>query len=122
MRRGWPRPQGACRLVCRPEQAPRLTLDDRPPSMGTVKIAAIRLHLVECRLPERQGSATRFIDRRDALLVEVRSDDGLGGWGETWHSPAAAWTIIETTLAPAILGQDPMEYQRLWAAMHVRLG
>ena len=52
----------------------------------------------------------------------MRSDDGLGGWGETWHSPSAAWTMIETTLAPAILGQDPMEYQRLWAAMHERLG
>ena len=87
-----------------------------------MKIAAIRLHLVECRLPEPQGNARQFFDRRAALLVEVRSDEGLGGWGETWHSPAAAWTIIETTLAPAILGQDPMEYQRLWAAMHERLG
>ena len=83
-----------------------------------MKIAAIRLHLVECRLPEPQGNARQFIDRRAALLVEVRSDEGLGGWGETWHSPPAAWTIIETALAPAILGQDPMEYQRLWAAMH----
>ena len=42
--------------------------------------------------------------------------------GETWHSPPAAWTIIETALAPAILGQDPMEYRRIWAAMHERLG
>jgi D-galactarolactone cycloisomerase len=90
--------------------------------MGAVKIAAIRLYLVECRLPEPQGNATRFIDRRGSLLVEVKSDDGLSGWGETWHSPPAAWTIIETALAPAILGQDPMEYQRLWAEMHERLG
>ena len=49
--------------------------------MGAVKITAIRLNLLECRLPEPQGNATRFIDRRAALVVEVRSDDGLGGWG-----------------------------------------
>src|SRR5262245_54848481 len=90
--------------------------------MRAVKIAAIRLHLVECRLPEPQGTASEFFDRRAALVVEVRSDDGVAGWGETWHSPPAAWTIIETALAPAILGQDPMEYQRLWTAMHERLG
>jgi L-alanine-DL-glutamate epimerase-like enolase superfamily enzyme len=87
-----------------------------------VKVSGIRLHLVECRLPEPQGTASEFIDRRAALLVEVRSDEGVGGWGETWHSPPAAWTLIETALAPAILGQDPMEYRRIWAAMHERLG
>jgi hypothetical protein len=38
-----------------------------------VKIAEIRLYLVECRLPEPQGNATRFIDRRGSLLVEVRA-------------------------------------------------
>jgi D-galactarolactone cycloisomerase len=87
-----------------------------------VKITAIGLHLVECRLPEPQGTATAFFDRRAALLVEVRTDEGVSGWGETWHSPAAAWTIIETSLASAIFGQDPFEYRRLWTAMHARLG
>jgi D-galactarolactone cycloisomerase len=87
-----------------------------------VKIAAIALHYVECRLPEPLGNATTFFDRRSALLVEVRSDEGPAGWGETWHSPAAAWTIIETSLAAAVLGQDPFEYQRLWQAMHACLG
>src|SRR5262249_31898209 len=75
-----------------------------------------------CRLPEPQGNATAFVDRRSALLVEVRTDEGLSGWGESWHSPAAAWTIIETALAGAVLGQDPFEYRRLWTAMHARLG
>jgi len=87
-----------------------------------VKITGIRLHLVECRLPEPLGNATLFFDRRSALLVEVRTDEGLSGWGETWHSPAAAWTIIETTLAPAVLGQDPLEYRRLWGTMRAELG
>ena len=88
-----------------------------------MKIAAIRLYLVECRLPEPQGNATRFIDRRGVAPGRgAERRRSRAGWGETWHSPPAAWTIIETTLAPAILGQDPMEYQRLWAAMHERLG
>ena len=87
-----------------------------------MKVTAIRLHLVECRLPEPQGNASAFFDRRSALLVEVRTDEGQSGWGETWHSPPAAWTIIETVLAPAVLGQDPFEHRRLWHAMHARLG
>jgi D-galactarolactone cycloisomerase len=87
-----------------------------------VKVTSLVLHFVECRLPEPQGNATTFFDRRRALLVEARSDEGLSGWGETWHSPAAAWTIIETTLASVVLGQDPFEYQRLWSGMRGRLG
>ncbi len=87
-----------------------------------MKIASIRLHLVECQMPEPLGAGGSFFDRRSSLLVEVRSDDGATGWGETWHSPLEAWTIIETTLGPAILGQDPLEYLRLWGEMQERLG
>jgi D-galactarolactone cycloisomerase len=87
-----------------------------------VKVTAIGLHYVECRLPEPQGTATSFFDRRSALLVEVKTDEGVSGWGETWHSPAAAWTIIETSLGGAVLGQDPFEYVRLWTAMYAQLG
>ncbi len=87
-----------------------------------MKITRLGLHLLECRLPEPLGNAREFFDRRGALLVEVRTDEGVSGWGETWHSPAAAWTIIEAALAPVLFGQDPFEYQRLWGAMHARLG
>ena len=87
-----------------------------------MKIVAVRLHFLSCQLPEPQGSARSFFDRRSALLVEIQSDEGVSGWGETWHSPAAAWTIIETSLGPAVLGHDPMEYQRLWVTMHEQLG
>lgn len=87
-----------------------------------MKITRLGLHLLECRLPEPLGNAREFFDRRGALLVEVRTDEGVSGWGETWHSPAAAWTIVETALAPVLFGQDPFEYQRLWGAMHARLG
>jgi D-galactarolactone cycloisomerase len=87
-----------------------------------VKITSIGLHLVECLLPEPQGNASAFFDRRSALLVEVRTDEGIAGWGETWHSPPAAWTIIETMLASSVLGQDPLEHRRLWHAMHGNLG
>jgi D-galactarolactone cycloisomerase len=73
-------------------------------------------------MPEALGAGGQFFDRRPSLLVEVQSDEGVSGWGETWHSPSVAWTIIETTLAPVVLSQDPFEYQRLWADMHERLG
>jgi hypothetical protein len=38
-----------------------------------MKVTGIRLHLVECRLPEPQGAGGHFFDRRSALLVEVLS-------------------------------------------------
>lgn len=87
-----------------------------------VKVQSIVLYLLECQLPEPLGNATAFFDRRASLFVEVRSDEGLSGWGETWSAPTVAWTVIETVLAPVVLGQDPLEYGRLWSAMRARLG
>ena len=55
-----------------------------------MKITGVRLHLLQCRLPEPQGNALAFFDRRAALLVEIRSDEGTAGWGETWHSHCAS--------------------------------
>ena len=42
---------------------------------------------------------------------------GMSGWGETWALPAAAASLIQTHLAPLVLGQDPQHFRRLWQDM-----
>jgi L-alanine-DL-glutamate epimerase-like enolase superfamily enzyme len=45
----------------------------------------------------------------DVLLVEVKTDQGLSGWGEAFGfnvSPATQ-VVIDTMIAPLIVGQDP---------------
>ena len=56
----------------------------------------------------------------EALFVKLTTADGTVGWGETLASvaPEVAATIVETLLAPQLLGRDPMAIEVLWADLY----
>jgi len=45
------------------------------------------------------------------LWVQVHTDDGLVGLGETFFGPSAAAAYIHETAAPYLLGQDPRAFE-----------
>jgi L-rhamnonate dehydratase len=63
---------------------------------------------------------------QDALLVKVSTDEGLYGWGEVDGSPYVSKAIIEappshkwaTGLRSALIGENPLDTERLWRKMH----
>ena len=95
-----------------------------------MKITAIRVYQVT--LPLRKGYSLSggrlFFSQLDSTLVELETDTGLSGWGEgcPWGStylPAFARGIragIEE-LAPAVLGMDPRQTDRVYRAMNLAL-
>lgn len=50
---------------------------------------------------------------RTALMVKIETDAGLVGWGETGPISGARGTI-DDHLAPILIGQNPLQYRRLW--------
>src|SRR5260370_42160567 len=48
------------------------------------------------------------------LWVEVLSDDGLVGLGETYYVPGAVAAVIHDIAAPHLLGQSPFDLERAW--------
>ena len=54
------------------------------------------------------------------ILVEVRTDDGLVGWGEAfaYGVPLAVCNVIDEGLAPLVVGQDPTAIEALVDRMH----
>ena len=62
--------------------------------------------------------------RRVATLVEIRTDDGLVGWGESFcqglEVPHISATIIRDCFADMIIGENPLDTERLWFAMYNR--
>jgi|SRR5688572_29634915 len=87
-----------------------------------MRITALRGYVLAHRLPEPQGNASGYYDLRASLVVELVSDRGISGWGETWHSPLAAGAVIRETLAGAVLGADATRPRALLAAMLRRRG
>jgi galactonate dehydratase len=51
------------------------------------------------------------------LWVRIHTDEGLIGLGETYPWPEAEAAVIRRSLAPVLLGRDPMQIDRLWADM-----
>ncbi len=81
-----------------------------------MKITSVETYHVRHRLPRAIGPSTFYYQFRDALLVKIGTDEGLVGWGET--APlAGARAIIEESLAPMLIGQNPLEHRRLWRQM-----
>jgi len=51
------------------------------------------------------------------LWLQVHTDDGLIGLGETFFGPEAAAAYVHAIAAPYLLGQDPRQIERHWHAL-----
>jgi L-alanine-DL-glutamate epimerase-like enolase superfamily enzyme len=51
------------------------------------------------------------------LWVRIHTDSGLIGLGETYPWPEAEAAVVRRSLAPVLLGRDPLAIDRLWADM-----
>ena len=91
-----------------------------------MKIVAIETHLI--RVPCNIGAApTAFLGvgwaTLDTLLVRVVTDQGLEGWGEGFGHACcpATRTVVDTQLAPAVIGEDARDIRGLMTRLAQRL-
>src|SRR5438034_3644018 len=88
-----------------------------------MKIERIICQILRVRSVERKTASSQ-----DVVLVRVRTDDGLEGIGEADASPEVVKAIVDAPfshniacgLREILLGEDPLETERLWQKMHRR--
>jgi galactonate dehydratase len=51
------------------------------------------------------------------LWVRIHTDEGLVGLGETYPHPEVEQAVIHRSLAPVLLGRNPLSIDRLWVDM-----
>lgn len=82
-----------------------------------MKITEVVSHVLQYELPEELGYSQQYYAKRTAHLVEVRTDEGLCGWGECFgpgNVALANKTIVEQVIQPLVLGQDPVDREVIW--------
>ena len=89
-----------------PESSDRLSAAPR----GALLLAEVRAFAVSVPVP-LHAQVTLGVGRtvkRDAVVVRVRSTDGLCGWGEAHHgrAPTAIAAMVNDTLAEGLVGLD----------------
>jgi D-galactarolactone cycloisomerase len=83
-------------------------------------ITAVRTHVLEATLSQPFAYSRAWYDTRTAMIVEVETDEGLIGWGEC-YGPARINAAVVQTIAPWLIGQDPLRTEFLWTLIYARL-
>ena len=85
-----------------------------------MKITRVRAVPMSSPVPEERRHRTDFGTKvkSDAVLVFVDTDDGLTGVGASTGSPPVVEAIVEHSLGPMLVGEDPMYSERLYEKMY----
>jgi len=82
-----------------------------------MKVTEVISHVLQYDLAEELGYSQQFYAKRTAHLVEVRTDEGLTGWGECFgpgNVALANKAIVEKVIQPMVLGCDPLDRDVIW--------
>ena len=88
----------------------------------------MKIDRVICQILRVQSVERKTASSQDVVLVRVLTDDGLEGIGEADASPEVVKAIIDAPfshniacgLREILLGENPLETERLWQKMHRR--
>ncbi|MFP6702736.1 MAG: enolase C-terminal domain-like protein, partial [Planctomycetaceae bacterium] len=95
-----------------------LAADNVAAAFAGLKITRVTTFKLECELERAFGVSVSvpLSKTREALLVKIETNAGHVGWGES--SPiSGARATIDKFLAPRLIGQNPMEYRKLWRSL-----
>jgi D-galactarolactone cycloisomerase len=86
-----------------------------------VKITEISTHVLRVPLGDRTFySSQAAFPERNSLLVRIRTDEGLVGWGEggQYGPPSPVAAVIDDVLAPRLIGRAPDQPVRIWEELY----
>src|ERR1700689_3539009 len=82
-----------------------------------MKITEIIAHPLSALLPERRWTAHESMDRSQIVLVEVRTDQGVVGFGEIAGGPQTVICDLVKMFAGVVQGMDPLGHTEIWAKL-----
>ncbi|KGD87609.1 mandelate racemase/muconate lactonizing enzyme family protein [Rhizobium sp. YS-1r] len=90
-----------------------------PATKKAIRITDVIAHPLSQTLPKPTVTSWGTYSQVSIVLVEVRTDAGIIGVGETLarFSPKAYTELIETSLNPRLVGQDARNIGALWQSM-----
>jgi D-galactarolactone cycloisomerase len=87
-------------------------------------IVDVVAHLLSTPLEEPFAFSQGWVKTRNAMVVEVVTDEGVIGWGESLchglQPPEVAASFVEHCFQPMLIGRDPFDVEVLWEEMYNR--
>ena len=88
-----------------------------------MKITKVEATVLTCPLEKPIMDSTYILPHRSAVLVSIGTDEGISGIGEAAYfggPPMITKMIIEKELSEYVVGEDPLNTDRLWEKMYQR--
>jgi len=84
-----------------------------------MKIIDVTTHQLQVNVDEPFTSSRGwYYKTKTALVVEVKTDEGITGWGDCYGPAAVSKSIVDTLLRPSILGKDPFDIEVIWEVLY----
>ena len=62
-----------------------------------------------------------YYKTKGALVVEIRTDTGLIGWGDCYGPAAVNRSIIDSVFKAVLIGRDPFDVEVLWEELYNKI-
>jgi D-galactarolactone cycloisomerase len=85
-----------------------------------MKITNISTHVLGAPVSQPFAYSRAWYDTRMAMIVEIETDAGPVGWGES-YGPAYITSAVVQSVAPWLIGEDPLRTDYLWQEIYARL-
>src|SRR5271166_3803863 len=82
--------------------------------MQTMRITAVRAHPLSVPYAQPRWTAHERMERDQLVLIEVRTDQGLVGFGEIAGGPQKLICDLVHMFAEVIAGMDPLGHDEIW--------
>lgn len=87
-----------------------------------MKIIDVKTHVLSTPLTEPFAFSMGWVEKRSTMIVEIITDEGVIGWGESLchglQPPQIAEAIVENALKPILMNQDPFDVDVLSERMY----
>ena len=87
-----------------------------------MKIKDLRVHIISAPLVQPFQFSQAWVDKRDSVIVEVETSDGVCGFGECLchghQEPFMAAAFIEHCYKPQVVGRDLFEVEVIWETLY----
>ena len=87
-----------------------------------IKIIDVTVHVIKSDLDVPFAFSQGWVKKRSATIVEVKTNEGIVGWGEAFcqglEPPEISAAVIENALKPILLEQSPLDIEVLWHKMY----
>jgi D-galactarolactone cycloisomerase len=89
-----------------------------------MKIINVIPHVLSIPLSEPFAFSQGWVEKRSSMIVEIVTDEGITGWGESlchgMQAPEIAASFIQFCFKEMLIGRDPFDVEVLWEEMYNR--